>query len=563
MDSTSVLSDTSTNWHRRIAIATVAVSGVVVIYTYVYQWLVFSTTGAEISFVQALQVVIEALTTAGFGGDTDAWRESDALAGLVILMNLSGVFLVFLAIPLFAVPLFRRAFETQPPTSSSLTDHVIICGHNPQDETLREELDTVGVPYLYVLPDREAVKALTENGLPAILGDPEQTDTLRAANAADARALVADIDDETNPTVILSAEQIDPDLRTISIVRSAEAESYHRYAGADEVVLARQLLGKSLGLRAAGSYAEKLRKTIAVESDLQVTELLVNAESDLVGKTFREATVFDREGITVIGAWIGGKFIVSPNPDTRIERHTILLVAGAHETYGDLKARPIPTHENDGRRVIVGGYGTVGRSITDAVRDEAIETTVIDVEAKDGVDIVGDLTDRETFDRTPIDDARAVVLSLDEDTPTIYATLIVNQLAPDVEVIARADDDETVQKLYNAGADFVIPLETVTGKIVASLLIDAKEIVTPDVEFEFVRTEAPPFVGRTLGELDVRDETGCTVVAVERDGDLLTDIGAAFVVEPDDILIVAGGATSRKRFHRLLETNATSTDVSS
>ncbi|MFP9060582.1 NAD-binding protein [Natrialbaceae archaeon A-chndr2] len=114
-------------------------------------------------------------------------------------MNLSGVLLVFLAITLYAVPLFRQAMRLGAPTTSNLTDHVIVCGYSAQDEVLCEELQTVNIRNLYVESDPDLVMELNERGLNAIVGDLESADTYRAANATHARALVADIDDERTP----------------------------------------------------------------------------------------------------------------------------------------------------------------------------------------------------------------------------------------------------------------------------------------------------------------------------------------------------------------------------
>ncbi|WP_290819490.1 TrkA family potassium uptake protein [Halovivax sp.] len=551
MSATGTESEDATDWRRRIWVAFAVGAGVVVAYTLLYQWAMAAFEGMQLSFLHSLRIVIESLTTAGFGGDTEHWNSAPVHV-LVVLMNLSGVLLVFLAIPLFAVPMFRRAFETRPPTSSTLTDHVIVTGYSAQDEILRSELESVGVDHLYVDPDPELVTELNENGVDAVLGDPEATDAMRAANAESARALVADVDDETNPTVMLAADQVDPDLRAISVIRDYQVEPYHRYAGADDVVLARQLLGKSLAMRAAATYAEKFREVVEVESDVRITELLVERGSDLVGQTFREATVFDRLGITVIGAWLGGKFVVSPDPDTEIDENAILLIAGEREEFPELKARPIPYDEDQSARAVVCGYGTVGWSVTQTLRDQGVEVTVVDLEEKPGVDVVGDITDPETLEEARVDEARAVVLSLDEDTPTIYAALVLEQLAPDVEVIARADDTDSLPKLYNAGADFVLSLPTVTGEILASLLIEEEEIVTPDTEFGFVRTEVPAFADRSLADLDLRAKTGCTIVAIERDGALLTDLRADFVIEEDDVLIVAGSDEAQEEFERTL-----------
>lgn len=553
MSTMSHTPEKQTNWRRRISLAIVTIITIILGYAYLYQWALWVFVGESISYIQAIQVVIEVLTTAGFGGDTTMWRQSDALAGLVILMNISGVLLVFLAIPLFAVPLFQQAFQTQPSTATTLEDHVILCGWGPQEEVLRDELDAATIPYLFIHPDPEVVIRLNESGVEAIVGNPENVDTLRAANASAARALIADIDDETNPTVILSAKQVDPTLRTISVIRNYEAEPFHRYAGADEVVLARQIIGRSLGLRAAGSYAEKLQETIEAGNGITVTELLVEKGSDLVGQSFRESPVFDREGLTVIGAWLGGKFFVTPDPDMVIQENELLLVVGDHEAFEDLKTREIPTHPREDRRILVGGYGTVGRTIVETLEAEGIKSEIIDKRAKERVDVIGDLTEPATFIEANVEQASAVALSLDEDIPTIYATLILNELAPDVEIIARADDDETVQKLYNAGADFVISLSTVTGEILASLVLEEVEIVTPDSDFGFDRSIATSLDGQTLRELNLRQETGCSIVAVERDDELLTEIGADFTIEENDVLIVAGTKAARRRFSEFVD----------
>lgn len=546
-----------TNWRRRIAISIAVVGVVVVGYTLLYQWAMATYEGVEVTFVHALRIVIEALTTAGFGGDTHNW-ESTPVQTLVILKNLSGVLLVFLALPLFVVPLFRQMFQTRPPTTSSLTDHVVICGYSTQDEILRSELEPLDIPYLYVDPDPDLVTDLTEDGINAVVGEPERIDVLESANVTEARAIVADIDDETNPTVILAAKQLNPDVRSVSVIRKPDVEPYHRYAKADEVVMNRRAIGRSLGLRAAGSYAEKLLEAVSLESDLQILELRIQKGSDLVGQSLREARILGRNGFTVIGAWLGGKFVVTPGPDTIIEEHTILLVVGTLDQYENMRARPIPTRDDDCSKVIVCGYGTVGRAITETLRDEGVDVTVVDIAPKDGVDVVGDIADPETFEQVDIENASAVVLSIDEDVTTLYATLIVNHHAPDAEIIVRADGADSVQKLYNAGADFVLSLPAVTGEILASILIDEIDILTPDVDFEFERIEAQPFAKRSLSELDIRRKTGCTVVAVERDGELLTDLGGDFVIETDDVLIVAGARDSQQQLVEWIESEGRS-----
>lgn len=536
-----------TNWRLRIALTLAGIAGVVVAYTLIYQWAVLFFVGEQISLVQAAQRVIEILTTAGFGGDTDIWEQHDGLALLVIVMNLSGVLLVFVSIPLFAVPMFREALDRTPPTESDLEDHVIICGHSAIDDVLRRELENAGKPYLFVDSDPEEVIQLIDEGEEAIYGNAERIDTLRKANAGEADALVADLDDETNPTVILSADRINPHLNIVSVVNTREAVAHHRYAGADRVVVSKESMGESLAMRSMKTVSERFQEVVDGDNGPQFQEYLVTEGSELVGQAIEDVEAFVEHEIWVIGGWFGAKFLISPPPETVILENSILLVSGGEEVLDSMGARPLPSHQGHPSRVVVCGYGDVGQAVTRTLQDENITTSVVDLRDLPEVDVVGDVTTRETLRRAKLDEARAIILAVDNDVTAIYSCILIKNIAPDIEIIARANDLENVWKLYHAGADYVLSLPSVTGEILASTLIEKEEILTPHDEFEFARIDAPALVGQTLAEADIRNETGSTVVAIERDGYILTELGPGFVIESGDVLVVAGSQSAVRR----------------
>lgn len=541
---------TVNSWSQRIALSVVIVTAIVLVYATLYRWGMRTFEGEPVTFLQSVQKVVESVTTAGFGGHAP-W-ESAEMNFIVLAMNLTGVVLVFLAIPAFAIPLMRQILETSPPTSTDLTDHVIVCSYSPQDEVLRRELDDADVPYCVVDPDADTVRDLADDDVAAVHGNPEKIDALRAANAGQARALVADVDDRTNPTVTISAERVDDDLTTVSVVQDRDAVPVHRFAGADDVVQGKRMLGESLAIRASTSLSERFRDAVDLETDVEVTEILVEEDSGLAGRTLGEAEILDDLGVTVIGGWFGGKFVISPPPGTTIDANSILLVAGEYDDLAELRARPLPTGHGQPSRVVVFGYGTVGRTVTEMLRDEGIDVDVVDLESGDGVDVVGDVTNPRTLSEVDIGEAESVVLALDDDAEAIYASIMIKRLTPEVEIVARANDAENVWKLYNAGADYVLSLPTVTGEILASILVEDEEILSPQREFEFVRVDGSAIPGQSLGEVDLRSRTGCTVVAVERDGRLLTDVGASFTVADDDVLVVAGSTDATDQCLELL-----------
>lgn len=532
------------SWFRRIGAALLGAVVIVVVYSLIYQWAMSSFEGQERSFFEALQVVIESLTTAGFGGDTEYWNTTQVNL-LVIAMNLTGVLLVFLAIPLFAVPAFRQAFYTKPPDSSSLTDHVIVCGHSHRDEVLCGELEAADIPYLYIDNDPDVVQSLLDRDVPAMIGDSERVDTLRAANIEEARAIVADINDEVNPTVILSAKRANPDIKVLSVAREEDAAEYHRYAGADEVIEAPRVLGESLGLRAITSLAEKVRD--ALGSDTNVTEILIEEESELVGQTLREIDIFGADGIRVFGGWFGGKLLVPPDPDVKIVENTILLVAGEFDS-STITTRTLPAHLDERSRILIGGYGVVGHAAASVIEERGNGCDIIDIDPSTDPDTVGDVTDTETFLHIDISSYRSVVLALNSDPTTIYTALILENIAPDVEVIARVHNPDNVWKLYSAGADYVLSMSVITGEMLAAELINEREIITPHDEIEFDRVPAGELVGQTIAEVDIRSRYDVTVIAVDRAEEAITDLGPDFEFEPGDELVVAGGPIAVDEF---------------
>ncbi|MGM0590759.1 MAG: potassium channel family protein [Halobacteriota archaeon] len=519
-------------------------------YTVLYQLGMAMLENIRVGFVEALLVVVESFTTTGYGEDAAKWS-TNGMWLLVIGMQLTGVALIFLALPLFLVPLFEEAIRTDPPKTTDLAGHVIICTFSARGDVLVDELESMSMPYVVLEPDRETARRLYQDGYSVVHGDPESVEDLLAAGAGDAVALVADADDETNASIVLSATQASSGLRVITLIENADLSDYHRYAGADSVVSPRRLLGRSLARKVTAGLSADIGDAVEIGEDFEIVELLVQQGSQIEGKTIASSGIGQSTGANVIGAWFRGEFVSPPRPDDVIDEHTILLVVGREsqlERFRELTRSEARRYRRG--TVIIAGYGEVGSAVTDELATADLPVVVVDEQDKPGVDVVGDITDQQMLEAAGIEDVRSVILALDEDTTTIFATLAIKQMAPDAEVIARANETESVGKLYRAGAEYVLALATVSGRMLASNLLD-EEVISPQTQIELVRTHAPNLVGMTLTEADVRARTNCTVIAAERDGALLTEIGPNFTVEDGDELVVVGSDADINRFNEL------------
>ncbi|WP_160134421.1 potassium channel family protein [Halococcus salsus] len=536
-------------WQRRALYSAVSLGLLILGYAVVYDYGMTTFEGEPTTFLHALQVVVETFTTTGFGSDA-GWT-SPAMNVIVIVMDLTGVALIFLALPAIVFPLLEETFSTSAPTRADLDDHVVVCEYTPRGETLIEELERREIPYVVVESDRDRADDLHEDGVSVVYGDPESETTLERVNLDAARALVADSIDEANASIALAAGE--SGTRIIAFVEDTDAADYLTYAGADDVFSPRRLVGESLADKVTTAVSPELRDAVEISDEFEVAELTIRPGSDLAGVTIAESRITERTGAHVIGAWLRGAFVSPPGPDTRLDEHSLLLVAGQEEQLEALK-RMTTAETRPYRRgnVVIAGRGEVGSTVDAAIAADGLESVVVDLADKPGVDIVGDATEEAVLKTAGLDDALAVVLALPDDTQTVFAALVIRELYPDIEILARAKETESVRKLYRAGADYVLALATVSGRMLASTILD-EDVMDFDSQIEVLQTRCPNLAGRTLAEADVRARTGCTVVAVERDGDVFTDIGADFELRQDDEVIVVGTDEDVNRFTALAE----------
>jgi len=539
-------------WQRRTVYYSVLLVGSMLIFAVLYQNGMQIYEGEPKTFLHSLQIVVETFTTTGFGSDSP-WI-SPEMNVLVIVMDLYGTLLIFMAFPVLAFPLLESILSTTVPKTvdGDLDDHVVICTYTPRAEVLINELDSWDVDYVIIEPDREQATELYEDGYRVIRGDPESVSGLESANVASARALVADVSDQVDASIVLSAQEIAGDVLTLSVVEDPDRAAYHRLAGADEVLSPRPLLGQSLASKVTTSVTSELEEVVEIDDDFEIAEFPIHRGSQLVGKTLAEGGIREQAGVNIIGAWFRGEFETPPDPNAPLTNGTVLLATGHEAQLEQLKdlTRSGMRRLDRGDTIVV-GHGEVGRTVTDALTDAGVQYTVVDQTDLEGVDVVGDASDPETLLEADIDDASAVILALPDDTTAEFTALVARDSSADAEIIARVEESQSIPKMYQAGADYVLALATVTGRMLASQILEEEDVLSLDQQVEVVRTHAPQLVEKTLGEARVRSASGCTVVGIERDGTVISDIGPDVRIENGDELIVAGTDNGVQRFTEL------------
>ena len=504
------------------------------------------------TLLDSLQFTVEMFTTTGFGGDAP-WT-SPQMQAFVTVTDLLGMAALVGALPVFVGPILESALSTDAPQQldDSVTDHVIVCSYTERADRLIQKLESNDIPYVLVDSDPERAADLYEEGYRVINADPQLTEGLEAAGLGSARALFADVSDQVDASIVLAARELSDELLIVSVVEEPDRARYHRLAGADQVLTPRQLLGESLVQKVTTALRSQVGDAIELNDELELVEVSIRHGSELAGTTLAGSRIRERAGVNVVGAWFRGEFDASPPPDVTLQPGTVLLVSGRPEQLEQLVELTQSSVRafSSGETLIV-GHGTVGQTVAAEFEELGVSHTVIDRVEMEGVDIVGDATETETLSTAGIEDAQTVVLALPDDTTTEFATLVIRDMVPDIEIIARVQEDTNISKTYRAGADYVLSLSTVTGRMSASYLLENRDTISMKQQVEVIQTPTPELVGRTLADAGIRERTGCTVLAIRRGTETVTDIGPDTSVTEDDKLVVVGASDDIHTFERM------------
>ncbi len=530
-------------WKQRVVNAVVAVTLLILASSLVYHYIMVYVEGlspevAELhpvaQYLHSLQVVVETYTGTGYGSDS-GW-ESPVANLFVSAMDLSTFLLLFIILPYVFRPMLDAVMSPDLQKATKLSDHVVVCDYTERTEKLVEELESRGEDYLVLLEDEEVAVELLEEGVEVVGGDPSSADGLRAANVEEASAVVVDTEDSESASVVLAVREVAPDVPVTVLVRDLSLEKYLRYAGASSVLTPRRLLGRRIAERIDAEIDPGLTDSAELAGGYVVAEVTVLEDSPVVGGTLGAIEVLRDSDARAPALWRDGGLVPSPSPDTVVEAHDQLLVVGRDDEVAEIEEALHPGVEH-GANILVAGFGEVGSTVSENLRMHDRKCTVVDLEDVEGVDVVGDATDEDVLREAGLEKATVFVSTVQDDDEAILSVLVAREVAPEVEIIARVNDGDDENKIRRAGADYVLSLPEISGRILAAELL-GEELYSFDRQTGLVEVDGSGFAGEEVDEIDLGD--GGVVVAVERGDGVLLDVEDGFVFEEGDVVYLAG-----------------------
>lgn len=502
--------------------------------------------GQPRTFWESLAWAGETVTTTGYGADA-RWQHP-AMVLFVVGLQLVGVILIYIVLPVYLIALLEERFEARLPRQvRKLRNHVLIYRYGPAVENLLEELTGAGLSAVVIEHDDTTARGLIEQGV-RVVYVPLPSAALEHVCLTSASALIANGSDEENTAITLAARQLDFQGEILALVEEPTHRPPLLLAGADAVFTPRHLLGATLAARASHRISPRVGGIQQLGRSLQLSEIRIAPDSPLAGSTLAEAAIGAHTDTTVIGQWIGGQLKTLPDASTRLVGRGILVALGTAEglrKLADLAGDAGHLHR-DGP-LLVAGFGEVGRKVVELLRqvDEAV--TVIDRKKSDGVDFVGDVLDHGVLKAADLTRARAVLLALDADSATLFATVIIRDMAPEVPIVARVNNAANVERIHHAGADFALSISQVSGQMLAHRLLGRQEVAI-EPQLRVLEVSSRGLEGRHPADLDIRARTGCSVVAVERGDHLLVTFPPDFTFASDDAVFICGSGAATERY---------------
>src|SRR5207237_3036001 len=132
--------------------------------------------------------------------------------------------------------------------------------------------------------------------------------------------------------------------------------------------------------------------------------------------------------------------------------------------------------------------------------------------------IEGNATEDDDLQRAGLERARGIVVAADSDADNLYIVLSARSVRPDLQIVARASDEDAERKLRLAGADRVVMPYTAAGRTMANLVLKPQVTAFLDTVTTAAGTDLHlaeievhttcPQEGSPLGEVSVRNEKG-------------------------------------------------------
>ncbi|AOY59181.1 potassium channel family protein [Desulfococcus multivorans] len=510
--------------------------------------------GRRYSWITGLYWTLTTMSTLGFG---DITFSSDIGKFFSVVVLLSGIIFLLIILPFtfiqfFYAPWLDEQNKARAPraVAESLSGHLIFTYFDAVAVNLIQKLGQYGINYVILTAELQKALDLHDQGYAVVVGDLDDPQTYHRLNIDRAAMVIVLNDDVASTNIIFTIREANANVVTVTNADADDSLDILEMAGSTHVLQFTKMLGQALARRVHGVSMKA--NVVGRFDQLLIAEAPV-MRTWLQGKSLAESRLREVTGVTVVGIWEEGQFRI-PGPQSLIGESTVLVLAGT-EAQLDRFDRSIgggrEKQLNSGPVVVLGG-GRVGMAVANTLKARDIDYRVVEkktgIAAQDPHFIQGSAADLETLVKASIHETPSVIITTHDDNLNIYLTIYCRRLRPDVQIISRASLDRNINTLHRAGANLVMSYSSLVTATILNLLHPQKILMLSEGLNVFRTALNPKLENKALLDIQVRENTQCSVVAVKRGEDLIINPDPTIILEPGDELLLIGLAESEKKF---------------
>lgn len=220
---------------------------------------------------------------------------------------------------------------------------------------------------------------------------------------------------------------------------------------------------------------------------------------------------------------------------------------------------------------IVCGYGRIGRVLCRNLQRTPYDLVVVEknpdlipVMDKDGIlYVASDAADEANLLKAGIRRARGLVAALATDTDNVFLVLSARQLAPELNIIARASQEGAKNKLRAAGANSVespyeIGAASMAHRIIRPTVTNFLDLAfahaRKDIQMEEIPvSEKSRLTNIPLKDSGIRQDFNLIIIAIKKpDGTMLFNPSFEAALMPDDTVIAVGEEENLQKLEKIL-----------
>ncbi|WP_031427561.1 potassium channel family protein [Flavimarina sp. Hel_I_48] len=321
------------------------------IYIAIFLVITMLTTGilgfrifADYTWTDSVYMTIITISTVGFGEVAPLNESAKLFTVFLILTSLVALGYSLSVITEYIVS--RSGYELLTHRKvqrkvDKLKNHVIVVGYGRNGKQAVQKLITYKQDFVIIEIDEDIAERFGNDFIPFITGNANEDEILIRAGVERARTLISALpEDADNLFVVLSARQINKQMKIIS--RASEETTYQKlkFAGADNVIMPDKIGGDHMASLVVTpdlvEFMDNLQ--VSTEGSVNVQEIPYKAVCpDSKDKTIREIDLRNRTGCSIIGYKSPeGGYVINPEASQLVQQNSKLIVIGRPEQIENL-----------------------------------------------------------------------------------------------------------------------------------------------------------------------------------------------------------------------------------